>query len=519
MYMTPEELAKEDPETLQKYMQMGDKSPLPLGAVKMALMMQDRLNMNAQAQRARAQGNGNPSRPTTIVDRIAEAVKQKIQSEPSPRQMAGIGAVPIPNVMQKQNFAGGGIVAFAGGDEVVGQGQVRKVDQETARASAEEDARVDAEIAARRGGKSQSLGASASQPSGASAAGSSLQEQLAERQRKLDERRKELGRVDPYTSEELSSMYGKEYSAAEERVKPFLDRMRALEESGRPDIPGMEQRSERAARQAMFSRMMQTRGAGFGAGIAGFGAALDEKRRQEERGLASIDAAKKAHVASQRLMVQAEMEATKGNSEAARRLVDAANAAKKTEVAENRNAHRELGREYDRANDIYEADKRAEQQAAATAQREAASQRQYEAMMAKIDATTKMALARMGGGGGGSSKGDPTYKLIEGTVARLYTNGNFMESATKDAQKAASAAGIDRKNPEYGAFVEKEVAARVARTAKQIAVEIPGGMLDTLPPSIKKSAPAPAPAPAPATPAPAASSPGVLKVDKLGNPR
>ena len=114
--MTPEELAKEDPKTLRKYMRMGDQSPLPLGAVKMALMMQDRLKMDAQAQQARAQGNGNPSKPTTIVDRIAEAVKQKIQSEPSPQQMAGIGAVPIPNVMQEQNFAGGGIVAFAKGE-------------------------------------------------------------------------------------------------------------------------------------------------------------------------------------------------------------------------------------------------------------------------------------------------------------------------------------------------------------------------------------------------------------------
>jgi hypothetical protein len=388
MYMTPEELAKEDPKTLQKYMQMGDKSPLPLGAVKMALMMQDKLRMNARAQQARAQGNGNPNKPTTIVDRIAEAVKQKIQSEPSPQQMAGIGAVPIPNVMQEQNFAGGGIVAFAKGEDVVGQEQPP------------EKKPVPPAL-------------------GTSAVSRGLQERLERDLQRIEEERKGLGRVDPYTGEELSSMYGKEYSAAEERVKPFLDRMRALEESGRPDIPGMEKRSERAARQAMFSRMMQTRGAGFGAGIAGFGAALDEKQRQEEKGLASIDAAKKAHVASQRLMVQAEMEANKGNSEAARRLVDAANAAKKAEVADNRNAHRELGRNYDRVNDIYEANVRAEQQAAATAQRERAAELRAETDRLRIEAAIAKA-GRGGGGGGGGSGGEEDARWHNRQMAMEY---------------------------------------------------------------------------------------------------
>jgi hypothetical protein len=453
MYMTPEELAKERPETLRRYMQMGDKSPLPLGAVRMAMLLQDRIKMDARAKQAQAQGNGNPNKPTTIVDRIAEAVKQKIQSEPSPQQMAGIGAVPIPNVMQEQNFASGGIVAFAKGKSVSGE------------AAPEE------------------LAAPTPVPATTSVS-PSLQKRLQEDLKRLDEERKGLGTVDPYTSEELSSMYGKEYSAAEERVKPFLDRMRALEESGRPDVARMQADTEGTARRRAIAELLQTRGRGVGAALAGAGRSMGSYEDAMQRGVASIDAAKKAHVASQRLMVQAEMEANKGNSEAARRLVDAANAAKKTEVAENRNAKRDLGRQHSEIVNIYEANARAEAQAAATAQREAASQRQFEAMMARVDATTKMALARMGGGGGGGGKADATYKLIEGTVARLYTNNNFMEAATSEAQKGAKAAGIDRKSPEYGAFVEKAVAERVARTARQIAVDIPGGIVN-LPSSIK----------------------------------
>jgi hypothetical protein len=481
MYMTPEELAKENPKTLQKYMQMGDRSPVPLGAIRMAMLLQDRMKKDAQAQQARAQGNGNPSKPTTIVDRIAEAVKQKIQSEPSPQQMAGIGAVPIPDVMQEQNFAGGGIVAFAKGEDVVGQEQPPEKKP-------------------------------VSSALGTSAVSRDLQSQLQERLKRLDEERKGLGRVDPYTSEELSTMYGKEYSAAEGRTKPFLDRLRALEESGRPDTARMQADTESTARRRAIAELFQTRGRGIGAALAGAGRSMGSYEDAMQRGVASIDAAKKAHFASQKLMVQAEMEANKGNSEAARRLVDAANAAKKAEVADNRNAHRELGRDYDRVNEIYETNVRAEQQAAATAQREAASQRQYEAMMAKIDATTKMALARMGGGGGGGGgKVDATYKLIEGTVSRLYMNKDVMESATNRAKDAAKAAGIDRKSPEYGAFVEKHVAGTVANIARQVAVDIPGGIVN-LPPSIKPSAPASA------TPAPAAPPAGRMKVDALGNP-
>lgn len=502
MYMTPEELAKEDPKTLRRYMQMGDKSPVPLGAIKMAMFLQDRMELNAKAQQAKAEGYGNPKKPATIVDQIAEAVKQKIRSEPSPQQMAGIGAVPIPNVMRGQNFAGGGIVAFSEGEEVVSQGDLRKIDQNTEKESDAETARVKAELATKK------------KPSGTSAVSRGSQTQLEERLQKLDAERKNLGRVDPYTSEELSSMYGKEYSAAEERVKPFLDRLRVSEESGRPDVARMQADTEGTARKRAIAELLQTRGRGIGAALAGAGRSMGSYEDSMQRGLASIDAAKKAHVASQRLMVQAEMEANKGNSEAARRLVDAANAAKKSEVADNRNAHRELGREYDRVIDLYETNAKAEQQAAATAQRDAASQRQFEAMMARINATTQMALARMGGGGGGSGKADATYKLIEGTVARLYTNGAFMEAATTDAQKAAKAAGIDRKSPEYGEFVERHVAGKVARVARQTAVDIPSDILNKLPPNIKPSAPASAAS----TPAPAAPAPGRIKVDALGNP-
>lgn len=437
MYMTPEELAKERPETLRRYMQMGDKSPLPLGAVRMAMLLQDRIKMDAQAKQAQAQGNGNPNKPTTIVDRIAEAVKQKIQSEPSPQQMAGIGAVPIPNVMREQNFAGGGIVAFSAGDKVE-QAEIRKVDRDTEKASEEEAARIDAMLAA-RGAKS----------AGSPVVSKSLQEQLAERQRRLDERRKELGRVDPYTSEELSSMYGKEYSAAEERVKPFLDRMRALEESGRPDVARMQADTEGTARRRAIAELLQTRGRGFGAALAGAGRSMGSYEDAMQRGVASIDAAKKAHVASQRLMVQAEMEANKGNAEAARRLVDAANAAKKSEVAENRNAHRELGREYDRAIDIYESDKRAEAQAAATAQRERAAELKYEVDRAKLDAMIAGLIGgkggRGGGGGGGGGGGEDDAKWHNRQMAMEYRKilSDENHPARKDLLKEIKA------RPEY----------------------------------------------------------------------
>jgi flagellar rod assembly protein/muramidase FlgJ len=100
---------------------MGDDSPFPRGAIELALRNQSNIKANAQADQAKAQGNANPNQPTTIVDRIAEAVKQKIQSEtsqPRPESVAGIGALPVRDDMFRA--AEGGIVSFKEGEEVEG---------------------------------------------------------------------------------------------------------------------------------------------------------------------------------------------------------------------------------------------------------------------------------------------------------------------------------------------------------------------------------------------------------------
>jgi hypothetical protein len=116
MFRTPEELTKAPPELLKQYLAMGDRSPFPRGAIELALRNQANMEANAQASQAKAQGNANPTQPTTIVDRIAEAVKQKIQSEtpqPRPESIAGIGALPVRDDMFRA--AEGGIVSFKGG--------------------------------------------------------------------------------------------------------------------------------------------------------------------------------------------------------------------------------------------------------------------------------------------------------------------------------------------------------------------------------------------------------------------
>jgi hypothetical protein len=116
MFRTPEELTKAPPELLKRYLAMGDRSPFPRGAIELALRRQMGMKANAQANQAKAQGNANPNQPTTIVDRIAEAVKQKIQSEspqPAPESMAGIGALPVGDDIFRA--AEGGIVSFKGG--------------------------------------------------------------------------------------------------------------------------------------------------------------------------------------------------------------------------------------------------------------------------------------------------------------------------------------------------------------------------------------------------------------------
>jgi flagellum-specific peptidoglycan hydrolase FlgJ len=87
----------------------------------LALRNQANIKANAQADQAKAQGNANPNEPTTIVDRIVEAVKQKIQSEtsqPSPESMSGVGALPIRDDMFRA--AEGGIVSFKEGEQVEG---------------------------------------------------------------------------------------------------------------------------------------------------------------------------------------------------------------------------------------------------------------------------------------------------------------------------------------------------------------------------------------------------------------
>jgi len=121
MFRTPEELTTAPTELLKKYLAMGDRSPFPRGAIELALRNQAGIKANAQASQAKAQGNANPNQPTTIVDRIAEAVKQKIQSEtPQPRSesMAGIGALPVRDDMFRA--AEGGIVSFKEGEKVEG---------------------------------------------------------------------------------------------------------------------------------------------------------------------------------------------------------------------------------------------------------------------------------------------------------------------------------------------------------------------------------------------------------------
>lgn len=119
MFRTPEELTKAPTELLKQYLAMGDRSPFPRGAIELALRNQANIKANAQAGQAKAQGNANPNQPTTIVDRIAEAVKEKLKSETSePRQesMAGIGALPVGDEIFRA--AEGGIVSFAGGEKV-----------------------------------------------------------------------------------------------------------------------------------------------------------------------------------------------------------------------------------------------------------------------------------------------------------------------------------------------------------------------------------------------------------------
>jgi hypothetical protein len=237
-----------------------------------------------------------------------------------------------------------------------------------------------------------------------------------------------------------------------------------------------------------------------------------------QRGVASIDAAKKAHVASQRLMVQAEMEANKGNAEAARRLVDAANAAKKTEVAENRNAHRELGREYDRAIDIYESDKRAEAQAAAIAQRERAAELKAETDRARLEAAIAKA-GRGGGGGGGGGGGEDDarwhnrqmameYRKILNDVNHPARADLLREIKARPEYQAASAEG-KRAIREEGMrkvlpyFAEKYVEQNYGKTPFSKASESRSALAG---PAVPSTAP------------PRAQTPGRMRVDTLGNP-
>ena len=122
MFKTPEELSKAPPELLKRYLAMGDDSPFPRGAIELALRNQSNIEANAQADQAKAQGNANPNQPTTIVDRIVEAVKQKIQSEtsqPRPESVAGIGALPVGDNIFRA--AEGGIVSFKEGEKVEGR--------------------------------------------------------------------------------------------------------------------------------------------------------------------------------------------------------------------------------------------------------------------------------------------------------------------------------------------------------------------------------------------------------------
>jgi hypothetical protein len=455
MYLTPKDLLSARPQQLQTYMQRG-------------LITQEdaarALAYKARMAEGRKAGKAAKGKPKTIVDEIAEAVKSKIESEPSPESMSGVGLLPVGDL----NYSDGGIVAFEKGGDVPPPSYGSK-------------------------------------------------DWLAKEMDRIQKAKKDLGSVEPMTPEEQSALYSKEYGEAQGRMEPFLKRLRDLEQQNKPDIAKLEADAASNARLKGFASLMGARGRGVGGLLAAMGGATNVGLDQYERGMASVKEANKSHFESQKLLARAEMESAKGNHEAARRLVEAANVAKKNEISENRNAVRDLSREQERAEDVYGTTAKSEAQAAATAQREEESRRRFEAMMAKIDATTKMALARSGGGGGGGGGGGKsdaaTYKLIEGTVARLYMNNGFMEAATAEAQRSAKAAGIDRKSPEYGAHVEKEVAARVARAAKDIAVNIPSSMLDKLPPSIKPTTPV-----TPTAPVPTAPTPGRMRVDALGNP-
>lgn len=336
---------------------LGLYSPIPLLSEKM------RRNTLRQAQAAQSA----PARQPTVADKIA-----------------GVGSLPVPGVMQEENFAGGGIVAFAGGG-------------------------------------------TPSQESFEQRLLNTRKDLMQEVEDQTEELRKIHGPAPTQMTPEERLAYGaKAYEQAQEFDRPYREKMEAMLAQQAPDTEG---RKKDEFNKSLLNASLALMG-GRGKGISGFVADLGGAARIGVQGYESgMDAVRKAEEEHKRSLMLGEKykyEMSKGNKKLADEAMDASNVAEQnsirlhrlgaTEIAKARAAGMQnVGSTISTLERVERDRLRAENEA----RKNNIAERRLEAMMAGI----LSGGGRGGGGGGGGGRG--------GSGDDKWTSGVFREILSK----------------------------------------------------------------------------------------